>query len=261
MRKNKGITLIVLVITIIILLILAGVTIAMLTGENGLLNMAEKARKTHEEEQEKELDDLEKLYSSILVATNDSSQVTINVEDLKTLINKTVEEKLTENSAGPTGTVISYMGNNVPNGYLKCDGTTYNITDYPKLAEQIKTEFGSYNYYGGDGTTTFAVPDLRGEFLRGTGTATRNKGSGASVGTHQDPTNHAQVFNVINSSTDTRMFMGASANMSNPDTYYGYTKRWNSGQATGAGVMTNESGSGTYTSRPTNTSVLYCIKF
>ncbi len=35
--KNKGITLIALVITIILLLILAGITIAMLTGENGIL--------------------------------------------------------------------------------------------------------------------------------------------------------------------------------------------------------------------------------
>lgn len=40
MRKQEGITLIALVITIIVLLILAGVTIAMLTGENGLLSRA-----------------------------------------------------------------------------------------------------------------------------------------------------------------------------------------------------------------------------
>ena len=40
MRKENGITLIALVITIIVLLILAGVTIAMLTGENGLLSRA-----------------------------------------------------------------------------------------------------------------------------------------------------------------------------------------------------------------------------
>ena len=42
--ENKGITLIALVITIIVLLILAGVSIAMLTGENGLLTKAGKAR-------------------------------------------------------------------------------------------------------------------------------------------------------------------------------------------------------------------------
>ena len=42
-RQNKGITLIALVITIIVLLILAGVTIAMLTGENGILTNANTA--------------------------------------------------------------------------------------------------------------------------------------------------------------------------------------------------------------------------
>lgn len=42
-KNTKGITLIVLVITIIILLILAGVTIALLTGENGILSKATKA--------------------------------------------------------------------------------------------------------------------------------------------------------------------------------------------------------------------------
>ena len=43
MREQKGITLIALVVTIIVLLILAGVSIAMLTGDNGLLTKAEEA--------------------------------------------------------------------------------------------------------------------------------------------------------------------------------------------------------------------------
>ena len=43
MKNNKGITLIALVVTIIVLLILAGVSIAMLTGQNGILNKASQA--------------------------------------------------------------------------------------------------------------------------------------------------------------------------------------------------------------------------
>lgn len=43
MKSQKGITLIALVITIIVLLILAGITIAMLTGENGILTKAKTA--------------------------------------------------------------------------------------------------------------------------------------------------------------------------------------------------------------------------
>ena len=43
-KENRGITLIALVITVIILLILAGVTIATLTGENGILNKSNTAK-------------------------------------------------------------------------------------------------------------------------------------------------------------------------------------------------------------------------
>ena len=46
--EDKGITLIALVITIIVLLILAGVSIAMLTGTNGILTQAQKAKMTTE---------------------------------------------------------------------------------------------------------------------------------------------------------------------------------------------------------------------
>ena len=53
-RKEKGITLIALVVTIIVLLILAGVSIAMLTGNNGLLNQAIKAKEETEISSEKE---------------------------------------------------------------------------------------------------------------------------------------------------------------------------------------------------------------
>lgn len=65
----------------------------------------------------------------------------------------------------PVGTIISYMGKTAPTGYLICDGTVKNVSEYPALAQHIKTQFGSSNYFGGDGTTTFAVPDLRGRFL------------------------------------------------------------------------------------------------
>ena len=52
--NNRGITLIALVITIIVLLILAGVSIAMLTGENGILTQAQNAKNDTEEAQDKE---------------------------------------------------------------------------------------------------------------------------------------------------------------------------------------------------------------
>ena len=48
MKNNKGITLIALVITIIVLLILAGISIAMLTGDNGVLAKARQAKADNE---------------------------------------------------------------------------------------------------------------------------------------------------------------------------------------------------------------------
>ena len=57
MRKEnqKGITLVALVITIIVLLILAGVSIAMLTGENGILAQAQKSKEKTEEAKNNEI--------------------------------------------------------------------------------------------------------------------------------------------------------------------------------------------------------------
>ena len=63
-RKN-GITLIALVVTIVVLLILAGVTIAMLTGENGIIERAKEAREKTKEGAEKE-NSILKQYEEIL---------------------------------------------------------------------------------------------------------------------------------------------------------------------------------------------------
>ena len=63
-QKNKGITLIALVITIIVLLILAGVSIAMLTGQNGILTQAQKAKETTEESAENEKRQLAQVEAS-----------------------------------------------------------------------------------------------------------------------------------------------------------------------------------------------------
>ena len=69
-KKNNGITLIALVITIIVLLILAGVSIATLTGQNGILTQAQNAKK---ETQEAQLEE-EKRLTAMEAATNLENQ-------------------------------------------------------------------------------------------------------------------------------------------------------------------------------------------
>ena len=67
MKKEeiKGITLVALVITIIVLLILAGVTIAMLLGPNGIITRAKEAKTNWETEAQKEQTDLANLYEEM----------------------------------------------------------------------------------------------------------------------------------------------------------------------------------------------------
>ena len=65
----------------------------------------------------------------------------------------------------PVGTIITFSGKTAPQNYLACDGKTYNITDYPELSAFIKAQKGKTDFYGGDGTTTFAVPTLSGDNL------------------------------------------------------------------------------------------------
>lgn len=265
MKKQKAITLISLVITIILLIILVGVTINLSLGENGILSRAKYAKEKYLNEQEKEEKSIDELYSQLLVATGDNSKITISEEDLRTLITEQVKETLKKENTStvPAGTVISYMGNNVPGGYLSCDGAEYNISEYPNLAEQIKTEFGSYNYYGGDGTTTFAVPDLRGEFLRGTGTNSHQSGcDGATVGEHQDG---SDVVGGYFGSTNGTLYVGEKMYHTNMNTK---SDNW-SPNTGGANIFNrNRTESSSYSdtigkgiSRPTNTSVLYCIKY
>lgn len=166
----------------------------------------------------------------------------------------------------PVGHIISQMGVTAPSHYLICDGTIYNIVDYPYLSQYIKDQFGVFNYFGGNGTTTFAVPDLRGEFLRGTGTATRNTGTGASVGGHQDPTSLPGMFPYATSSgynslvidykeeKKSNSFLNVDSNLTNTARFY---------KALDLGALTQSTAPYTYayTTRPTNTAVLYCIKY
>lgn len=70
MKNQRGITLIALVITIIVLLILAGVSIAMLTGENGILSNSRKAVTENNIAEDKEVAvlDLNAAYTAYMEA-------------------------------------------------------------------------------------------------------------------------------------------------------------------------------------------------
>ncbi len=94
MSAQRGITLIALVVTIIVLIILAGITLSLTIGQDGIINKAKQAGKTYKNAEANELAELDKLYSQISIAGN--SQVTLNKEQLDEYINKKVEEKVSD---------------------------------------------------------------------------------------------------------------------------------------------------------------------
>lgn len=63
--KNRGITLIALVVTIVVLLILAGVSISMLAGDNGIITRARKAKNAHDESSANETTKMEETVDKI----------------------------------------------------------------------------------------------------------------------------------------------------------------------------------------------------
>jgi len=63
---------------------------------------------------------------------------------------------------GAAGAVTWFAGTTAPSGWLVANGQSVSRTTYAALFSAIGTTFGS-----GDGSTTFNIPDLRGEFVRG----------------------------------------------------------------------------------------------
>ena len=62
----------------------------------------------------------------------------------------------------PVGSVFSFATTTPPSGYLECNGAAVSRSTYASLFSAISTTWGV-----GDGSSTFNLPDLRGQFVRG----------------------------------------------------------------------------------------------
>lgn len=143
-------------------------------------------------------------------------------------------------SAIKAGTVAHFAASTAPAGWLKCNGTTVSRTTYGALFLAIGTTYGA-----GDGSTTFNVPDLRGEFVRSLDDG-RGVDSGRGIGTTQadDFKSHAHRMNVATN------VIQSGANTSQ-------ITDWESPGNVGGNV---EPLGGTET-RPRNVALLACIKY
>ena len=87
-----------------------------------------------------------------------------------------------KNEITPIGTVSAFAGASAPDKYLMCDGSTISRTTYSDLYAVLGDVYGN-----GDGSTTFEIPDLRGEFLRGLDGG-RGVDASRTLGSSQDDT-------------------------------------------------------------------------
>ena len=92
------------------------------------------------------------------------------------------------------GMVAAFAANVTPTGWLKCNGAAVSRTTYANLFAIIGTTYGA-----GDGSTTFNLPDLRGETIRGWDDA-RGVDSGRVIGSWQDGQNKSHTHTGTTSS-------------------------------------------------------------
>ncbi len=122
--NNRGITLIALVITIIVLLILTGVTIATLTGENGILTKATEASKKTEVSNEQE-----QVGLAYIAASSGKWGEEITPEDIQKELEKLVGENKTETTENGNGTInVEFLDTK----------NNYNIDEEGKVAQVDK---------------------------------------------------------------------------------------------------------------------------
>ena len=131
-RANKAITLIALVITIIVLLILAGVTIATLTGDNGLLTKAGQTKNTT-----LEAEGLERIQVEVLGSYNNNGQIDTNLlrRNLQNITGLTMEDNqpILDSTTIDLPVVVKINENRY---LIKVDGTvTEASVDYLALRE------------------------------------------------------------------------------------------------------------------------------
>ena len=142
----------------------------------------------------------------------------------------------------PAGTVIYHAANTAPSGFLKANGAAVSRSTYAALFTAIGTTFGA-----GDGSSTFNVPDLRGEFPRGWDDS-RGVDSGRSFGSAQSDQMESHIHGLSSAAnfggSHNRVLVGSGVFSSNNAT------------TTSQGGTSNSS-----ENRPRNIALLACIKY
>lgn len=141
----------------------------------------------------------------------------------------------------PSGAVLPFAMSTPPTGWLECNGSAVSRSTYAALFTAIGTTHGA-----GNGSTTFNLPDIRGEFVRGYDNG-RGVDSGRTFGSAQS--------GAIESHTHS-LKLGADNQIGHDASAEGDRTVDASGSAT-ANYIASTGGSET---RPRNIALMYCIK-
>ena len=158
----------------------------------------------------------------------------------------------TNGGPAPVGSVIWHASNTPPSGYLICDGSAISRSIYSDLYGVIGTLYGV-----GNNSTTFNLPDLRSEFIRGAGLG-RGLDGDHNVGTTQSGTEHLALST---NATPTRVYIGYASYF---DIANSGGEEITTGSLTGSinfDATTNTYLSKTYKSIPRNIALLPCIRY
>ena len=176
-KANKGITLIALVITVIVLLILAGVSIATLTGDNGILTKAQTAADVTNKSTAEEEIQIEILGSLDNGADISLEKLNDNLRNNLTGVKYKGQPLSAENKIENLPAVVEYNGYKI----LISGDTSVSLEDALKPGEEAK-ETKKYNYTDGVDVATipegFAVSEIKEEQKIANGLVIKDKPDG-----------------------------------------------------------------------------------
>ena len=149
-NKERGITLIALVVTIIVLIILAGVSIAMLVGENGIITQAQKAKEDTELAEKQEKEDMAKLETEMNEAITG-----IEVEQVTDENPGVLEGSGTDTNPYTINSIedLVFFANDVTQGntyegeYVKL-GLSLDFKSSKSYVNPFRTDYEKYGYNG-----------------------------------------------------------------------------------------------------------------
>ncbi|WP_420549463.1 phage tail protein [Curvivirga sp.] len=146
----------------------------------------------------------------------------------------------------PAGSIFWFAADAVPSGYLSCNGGEISRETYSNLFSVIGETFGA-----GDGVSTFDLPDLRGEFIRGWDDD-RGVDTGRGFATSQSDAVDPSSLKILRNGTDIGTTSGRSQQKENGASYPSYNGRYNDNYTIGGGSSET---------RPRNIALLPCIKY